>query len=375
MNKVKTLFHVMTTKTLISALCLTVGMAFTQEAKAQNDYFVSTESNKNDSLSLGDDYADLSAEQRFLNQNFPFRSMCDWTDGMRFMVIPGDKDTYLNIFIDKETNNEISTGNLKHRILVYRGYDITERGWIHFNFEVFDTHQQIFHEVRNFNFNDYCQKMAGGGIPSLAYLDDVDKAKEVLKDKVMYSAHEIFYKDDASSRNGFREYPISLDTKLKVVSVGVGSREYPVKIIVEDEQGRRYFQLCTMSHTNCGMNDNDFIAKNEQHLFDKSFSFKQRYKTEDDRRRADPTKEFSALPRTGPSSPTNTRYVNYAGYVSGIIEKGSTKEMTRLSKGNPDKKWTNKDGSVTWWYADGTEITFNKKGVSTRVRMTTGKKK
>ena len=150
-------------------------------------------------------------------------------------------------------------------------------------------------------------------------------------------------------------------------------------IILRDKRivskGNKFFQLCALSHTNSGMNDNDFIAKNEQHLFDKSFRFKAKYTNEKARQKDDPTKNFSALPRTGPTSPSNTRYINYAGLVSGLIEKGHTKDMTKMSKGEPDKKWTNKDGSVVWWYADGTEITFSKKGIATKVKMTSNPSK
>lgn len=361
----------MTKKTIFSVFCLCAGFSYSQQLMAQDDYFVTTEV----AVAAGDSasaaLADMTAEQRFLNENFAYRSLCDWTEGMRFMVMPGDKDTYLNVFADAETRREVPTGDLKRHIVIYKGYEITDRGWIHLNFEVMGTNQRIFHEVRNFNFNDYCQKITNGGVPSLAYLDEVDKAKELLVGKELYSAHEIFYKDDKSSQKGYREAPLPFDSKLTVTAVGVGTREYPVKIIVMDEHGQKYFQMCTMSHTNCGMNDNEFIAKNEQHLFDKAFHFKKAYADDDARTKADPTKNFSALPKTGPTSPSDTRYMNFAGLVSGMAEKGQNKEMIKMSKGTPDKKWTNRDGSVVWWYADGTEITFSKKGIVTRVSATT----
>lgn len=356
----------MQTKSFLRSICLIASFSFGQFAMAQEEYFVTTDVPQKDSASVAND---ISAEQRFLNQHFPFRSICDWKPGMRFMVIPGERDMYLNIFFDAQTEKEVATGELKHNILVYQGHTITDRGWIHLNFDVLGSDKKVFHEVRNMSFAEYCQKMAGGGVPSLAYLDDVDIARKVLIGKELYTAHELFYKDDTSTRNGYRDCPVPLDTKVKVTKVGVGNREYSVKIVVEDEKGNNYFQLCTMSHTNCGLNDNDLIAKNEQHLFDKAFSFSQRYKNAEDRRKADPTKDFSALPRTGPTSPTNTKYVNFAGAVSGVVSKGETKEIVKLSKGEPDKSWKNKDGSVTWKYNDGTEITFNKKGIATRIKQ------
>lgn len=360
-------FISMTNKTFFSALCLSLAFGFVQETKAQNDYFVTTDVKVVAGDSVSAAVADMTPEQRFLNDNFPYRSLCDWTEGMRFMVLPGERDAFLNIFADAETQQDVPTGELKKHIVVYKGHEITDRGWIRLHFEVFDTHRRIYHEVRNFSFSDYCQKNAGGGVPALAYLDEVDKAKELMMGKTYYSAHEVFYKDDRSSQKGYREHPLPIDTKLTVTAVGVGTREYPVKIVVTDPSGQKYFQLCALSHTNSGMNDNEFIAGNEQHLFDKSFAFKMKYATQKDRTKADPTKDFSALPKTGPTSPTNTRYVNYAGLVSGLAEKGQTKDMISMSKGQPDKKWTTRNGSVVWWYADGTEITFSKKGIVTKV--------
>ncbi|MCQ2197718.1 MAG: hypothetical protein MJZ60_09390 [Bacteroidaceae bacterium] len=364
----------MTRKKFLTSVVMCICFGISQNGMAQNDYFVTTEGAVvNDSVSI--ETAGLSAEQNFLNKNFPYRSLCDWKEGMRFMVIPSDKDNYIKAFVDLNSGNEIAAGTLKHKIVVYKGHEITERGWIRLHFEVSDTKQRIFHEVRNLTFDEYCQKQAGGGVPSLAYLDEVDVAKGVLMGKELYTAHEIFYKDDSSTRNGYREAAINIDTKVTVTAVGVGNREYPVKIVVTDSKGNKFFQLCALSHTNSGMNDNDFIAKNEQHLFDKSFRFKAKYTNEKARQKDDPTKNFSALPRTGPTSPSNTRYINYAGLVSGLIEKGHTKDMTKMSKGEPDKKWTNKDGSVVWWYADGTEITFSKKGIATKVKVTSNPSK
>ena len=58
----------------------------------------------------------------FLGKNFRYKSMCDWTDGMRFMVMPEKYDMLVNTFRDASTNREVSSGRLRHKIMVYHGH-------------------------------------------------------------------------------------------------------------------------------------------------------------------------------------------------------------------------------------------------------------
>jgi hypothetical protein len=58
-----------------------------------------------------------------------------------------------------------------------------------------------------------------------------------------------------------------------VKAIGVGTRSFPVKIIVEDENGEQFFQNVAMSKTNSGMRDDEFIVDNEKFLFQGSFEF------------------------------------------------------------------------------------------------------
>ena len=59
--------------------------------------------------------------------------------------------------------------------------------------------------------------------------------------------------------------------EVKVTKVGVGTRNYPVKIIVEDKDGNEFFQNVAISKTNCGMRDDEFIMDNAKYLFGNSF--------------------------------------------------------------------------------------------------------
>ena len=59
--------------------------------------------------------------------------------------------------------------------------------------------------------------------------------------------------------------------EVKVTAVGVGTRAYPVKIIVEDRDGNEFYQNVAISKTNCGMRDDEFIMDNAKYLFANSF--------------------------------------------------------------------------------------------------------
>lgn len=62
-----------------------------------------------------------------------------------------------------------------------------------------------------------------------------------------------------------------MNDEVKVTQVGVGTRSFPVKIIVEDKNGNEYYQNVAISKTNCGMRDDEFVTDNSKFLFAGSF--------------------------------------------------------------------------------------------------------
>ena len=88
---------------------------------AQNGYIVTTTSQQT-SISVE------SLEKQFINDHFKYYNLCDWTPGMKFMVMPERKDIIIPPFKSAETNKEVDTGELKHKIFEYLGSEITERG-------------------------------------------------------------------------------------------------------------------------------------------------------------------------------------------------------------------------------------------------------
>lgn len=415
-------------------------LGFSALAGAQSSYIVTTDEESKteipDSVQQVIDDAGLGTpEERFLSANFPNLSLCRWYEGMRFMVIPGERDEYLRTFTDSLTGRDVSTGALKHKVLEYRGHETTARGYEHINFRCLDDQKAYYVELRNVAFSDYCEKVANGGVRALAYLGDVDKARELLIDKDMFLRGNIFFRDNKGTPV---EVTLKEDTQVKIEKVGVGTRDFPVKIIFRYTDGQLYFQEVTMSRTNCTLLDEDFYREHAKHLFANSFAFNSKsgkksatmsakllgkkinsrqnvtLKNADgkDQRlskntiflvkdiKNDPGTDYYILTlgKEGATYTIRVTFVNknvagnidgnqenyfyelfsegtefhgnnsqivhsrsltgtggnFSNMVSGIISKGMTKEQVKFTKGNPDKTWTNKDGTTSWQYFDAT---------------------
>ena len=252
----------MTRRRIVAILLALGSISFTT---AQSTYMVSTKATQKSSGSNAD-----TPEHEFINTYFRNYKLCEWVPGMRFMVIPERKDLIIPTFKDASTNKEVSSGDLKYQIFEYLGYEITDRGYIHFDFHC--EGKSYYHEVKNTTIDDYCAKPKAG-IPTLAFLDDVDAAKKLLEGETLYMRTTKVRVDDPNSTSGYREVSIKLNEKVKVTAIGVGTRAFPVKIVFEDSKGHSYYLPVSISKTNCGMIDNDFIMDNKNKFFPNAFSF------------------------------------------------------------------------------------------------------
>ena len=262
---------------MMKKMILLAGMAFVMTtAQAQdNDYIVKTKNVKKTAVAAAVTADDVVAEEAepkdFMGKNFRFYSMCDWKDGMRFMVVPEKYDLLVNTFRDANTNKEVSSGRLRHYIMVYKGHEDMSNGRVHINFYCETDKKSYYYELPNGTFDDYCYgKM---GVPTLAYLGDVDKARELLMDQTLITRTQFFRIDTEYDGDGFQEVKYPKNKLVTVKAIGVGTRSFPVKIIVEDENGEQFYQNVAMSKTNSGMRDDEFDVDNAKFLFEGSFEF------------------------------------------------------------------------------------------------------
>ena len=239
------------------------------------DYIVKTKGAKKSAVTeLTESQEALNAETEekihdFISENFRFYSLCDWKEGMKFMVMPEKYDMVVKTFRDASTGKEVSSMSLRHKIMIYKGHSEGSDGHAHINFFCQDNNKNYYYEVPSGSFDDYCYgKM---GVPTLAYLGDVDIARDKLLGKTMFLKAKTYYVDTDYDGDGFQERTLKENEEVRVTKIGVGTRSFPVKIIFEDKEGNEYFQNVAISKTNSGMRDDEFIMDKTKNLFAGSF--------------------------------------------------------------------------------------------------------
>ena len=212
---------------------------------------------------------DENTAQGFINKHFKYQSMCDWKEGMRFMVIPDKKDMVVPTFVDAATGKSVNSMTLRHKIMVYKGHSAD--GGLHerVNFVREDNGAAYYYELPTATFDSYCYSKFG--VPTLAYLGDVDTAIDLLIGKKMLTRFPVYNVDISTTSYGYDKINVPLATEVTVVAAGVGTREFPVKLIVADSNGKEFFQTVAISRTNSGLRDEEFEEDNVKHTFLGSF--------------------------------------------------------------------------------------------------------
>ena len=170
---------------------------------------------------------------------------------------------------DAATGKEVSSMPLKYKIMVYKGHHESSDGHSRIDFECQDNGRKYYYEIPSGSFEDYCYQKTG--VPTLAYLGDVDIAREKLMGRTLYTKTQYYRIDTEYDGEGYQDVQVDKDMEVTVTAVGVGSRNYPVKIIVEDKDGNEFFQNVAISKTNSGMRDDEFIMDEAKYLFGNSF--------------------------------------------------------------------------------------------------------
>ena len=250
-----------------------VAFLFLTATAQENSYIVKTRGAKKKAQMelVGDSILNLEEEtaRDFISDNFRFYSLCDWEEGMKFMVMPEKYDLVVKTFADAATGKDVSSMSLRHKIMIYKGHSESADGHHRVNFYCPDNDKDYYYEIPSGSFDDYCFNKLG--VPTLAYLGDVDIAREKLMGKTMYTKTQYYRVDTEFDGDGYQDVTVNKDMEVKVIAVGVGTRSFPVKIIVEDREGNEFYQNVAISKTNSGMRDDEFIMDNAKYLFGNSF--------------------------------------------------------------------------------------------------------
>ena len=255
-------------------LIVLAGMAFaasTAMAQSADSYIVKTKGVKKTEAKTVNTKSNTEevTGTDFVSQNFRYYSLCDWKDGMKFMVIPEKYDLIVNTFHDAGTGKEVASGKLRHKIMIYNNHSIGANGRERMNFTCQDDNKKYYFELPNGSFDDYCFSRLG--VPKLAYLGDVDIAREKLKGHTLLTRATDYRVDVDYDSDNYEDVKVEKNMEVKVVDIGVGTRSFPVKIIVADKKGNEFYQNVALSKTNCGMRDDEFDVDNAKFLFYGSF--------------------------------------------------------------------------------------------------------
>lgn len=248
---------------LLSLLCAAT------PAMAQNDYLVNTSVNQR---------PDMSEEEQFIATNFPMQLLCKWTPGMKFLFNPEPKDRFIPILCSYESGKSIDNNKFKYKIFEYSGAEVIKKeiytGTNYTTHFLFDCEGgKYYHEIKGLQPDEICEKNPRASINGFVYLKDVDTAKELLTGKVLYTLTSTVRIDDPNSYSGYRDIAIPKNQKVTVTAVGAGSKESPVKLILEDAQGKSYYMEVALSRTNSGMDVTDFQAEKRMKYFANAFCF------------------------------------------------------------------------------------------------------
>ena len=379
-------------------------------AYAQNSYIVKTSG-----VLEGTRLETLNQEEEtaidFISQNFKFQSLCDWQEGMKFMVIPSEYDMVVKTFTDAATEKDVSSVKLRHKIMIYMGHEEDKDGHERINFRCQDDQRKYYYEIPSDTFEDYCYNNLG--VPTLAYLGDVDIAREKLVGKEVYTKTQFYRVDTELDGDGYLDVVVDKDVPVTVKAVGVGTRDFPVKIIVEDADGNEFYQNVAISKTNCSLNAkylfgnsfelvedvlsissnnykqflgkiihtkyptkllNEFSKKMQSiprlteyqieamnpHKNDDKFTLKLKNTTLgtyfyidmllDEHLAQDQTEYFGYIFALGPGKKIETSEGSRAMMRAGHVGIGFTEDETMMAAGEPDKVINGENGLYTWVY-------------------------
>ena len=396
-------------KRTLLATC--VAFLFMTAYAQENSYIVKTRGALQKSeLQLADQEGEDETAVDFISQNFKYQSLCDWKEGMKFMVIPDKYDLVVKTFTDASTDKDVSNVKLRHKIMIYQGHEENGEGHERINFLCQDDNRKYYYDITG-TFDDYCYEKQG--IPTLAYLGDVDIAREKLVNKEVYTKTDVYRIDTEIDGDGYKNVLVDKDVMVKITAVGVGTRDFPVKIIVEDGDGNEFYQNVAISKTNCSLNINSsnyrfFLGKiihtkyptkllNEfskklqsiprlteyqieainPHKNSDKFTVKLKNTTIgtyfytdvilDEYLAQDQTEYFGYLFAMGPGKKIQTSEGSRAMIRAGHVSVGFSEDETMMAAGEPDKVVVGDNGQYTWVYQRSNNkllyVDFNGSGV------------
>lgn len=198
---------------------------------------------------------ELTVEEKFVADNFPFIHMADWKSGMKFMVeqrhsTDPDNPTVASKLDLKPYKKKVNSPFILQKDFQFKIFTVTAleerkvscpRGQCTRTYIIFECEGEKYEYENSSGSRDEIKNIQNiFAIEKLIYLGDIEKAREILLNKQFYIM------DNVSS--DFKHEKFVLVT---ITNVGLGSAQYPVKIIYSTESGEEYSVGVNLSRTNC----------------------------------------------------------------------------------------------------------------------------
>jgi hypothetical protein len=206
-----------------------------------------------------------TGDEKFISENFPFIHMADWKPGMRFIVETDEHEfsrNELRLYKYKKSKSNFSgilQKDYQGKIFTLTALEERQvscpKGRCTRTYVVFDCDGKKFEYEFIGSIYEMRQHDVSTTIDYLIYIDEIDKARELLMNKKLY-----FLNDPLSRHSKF--IPIT------ITNIGIGSTLFhtPVKIVYLTESGKEYSIDIKLS----GINTN---SVSESGYFYEKFSF------------------------------------------------------------------------------------------------------
>ncbi|MDO5571641.1 MAG: hypothetical protein Q4F97_09310 [Bacteroidales bacterium] len=272
----------------------------------------------------------ITPEETFINENFKFAPPSKWKPGYKFFY------TCPEINITLKAVNPIlnDTTNYQNALFVLKEFKHeTDWGGESFINICFTSDDKDFIFKTGKSLQQFSDTLYNPLIPCLIWLDEIEKADSLLKNKTLYILNSNWNTDtDSNLLNAKKFVPVIVE------SVKPGNETNPVKIYFKDEKGETFFIYTMLSGT---------INSTSRLTFPKTFSF------------SDPRIKYKDI-----------NDEKWALITSGDLANGMNQNEIKLSIGKPNeiKRIPTYSGLKEQWnYNNGTMVFFED-GLVTKFR-------
>ena len=227
----------------------------------QNDYIIESGEKR-------EDIRTSSEEEKFVTENFKYIDFFDWQKGMKFILM---KDYITTTYMQDLSVHGKELKDFYHKILtierIENGNLPIRKDFPGSPFELNIVFSTSDNDTIVYNYIGTISSVRKNSIPGMVYLNDIDKARELLIGRTIYIKSHYALKNIQTLDNyKFWDY-IKKYTPYRIKQIGAGEHpNYPVKMIVVGNDSIEIPFYVILSGTNTA-NDLDLMKGKFENIF------------------------------------------------------------------------------------------------------------